>query len=244
MDCKKAYHAIGGTEYDITDKISLNIEGYYKWFTQLTNLNPNKIFEDNQDNMNIADVFKKDFIVESGRAFGADVVLKYTTKKVYLWTAYSLGKVTRWNGFDTYFPIFDRRHNVNIISTYSFGEDNSWEASLRWNLGTGLPFRRTKGVGELTTINSIGEDYVSANNSDLTFLYEDLNTGRLPTYHRLDINLKKTIDSKRNKNMSWEIIAGVTNAYSQQNVFYINRVTAETVYQLPIMPSIALSWRF
>ena len=155
-----------------------------------------------------------------------------------------MGKVTRWNGFDTYFPVFDRRHNLNIISTYSFGEDDSWELSLRWNVGSGLPFKKTTGVGEITTINSIGEDYVSANNSDLTLLYEDLNTGRLPTYHRLDLNVKKTIKSKQYKNMSWEIIGGVTNAYSQQNIFYINRVTAEKVYQLPIMPSLALSWRF
>ncbi len=241
---QKAYHIIGGTEYDISKKIALNVEGYYKWFTQLTNINPNKIFEDNQANKNESDIYKKDFIVENGEAFGVDVVLKYTTKKFYLWTAYSLGKVTRWNGFDTYFPVFDRRHNLNIISTYSFGEDNSWEASVRWNLGSGLPFKKTTGVGEITTINTIGEDYVSANNSDLTLLYEDLNTGRLPTYHRLDLNVKKTIKSKRNKFMSWEIIGGVTNAYSQQNIFYINRVTAEKVYQLPIMPSIALSWRF
>lgn len=241
---QKAYHAIFGTEYDVTKKISLNIEGYYKWFNQLTNLNPNKVFEDVASNSKVDDVFKKDFIIESGQAMGADFVLKYNTKKFYFWSAYSLSKVTRWNGFDTYFPVFDRRHNVNIISTYAFGKDESWEASVRWNLGSGLPFKKTTGVGEIPVITSIGEDYVSANNSDLTLLYEDLNTGRLPTYHRLDINIKKTIESKKYKNMTWEIVGGVTNAYSRQNIFYINRVTAEKVYQLPIMPSISLSWRF
>ena len=147
--------------------------------------------------------------------------------------------------FDTYFPVFDRRHNLNIISTYSFGEDDAWEASLRWNLGSGLPFRKTIGVREkFPIINSVGENYVTANNADLTLLYEDLNTGRLPTYHRLDINIKRTIESKKYKNMSWEIIGGVTNAYSRRNIFYINRITAERVDQLPIMPSLSLSWRF
>ena len=241
---QKAYHIIFGTEYDLTKKVSLNIEGYYKWFNQLTNLNSNKVFEDIASNSKVDDIFKKDFIIESGQAMGADVVLKYSTKKFYFWSAYSIGKVTRWNGFDTYFPVFDRRHNVNIISTYSFGKDESWEASVRWNLGSGLPFKKTTGVGEIPTISAIGEDYVSANNSDLTLLYEDLNTGRLPTYHRLDINIKKTIESKKYKNMTWEIVGGVTNAYSRRNIFYINRVTSEKVYQLPIMPSIALSWRF
>ncbi len=241
---QKAYHAIFGTEYDLTKKVSLNIEAYYKWFNQLTNVNPNKVFEDSPENNDVDDLFKKDFIIESGQAMGADVVLKYNTKKFYFWSAYSIGRVTRWNGFDTYFPVFDRRHNLNIISTYSFGEDESWEVSLRWNLGSGLPFKKTIGVGEVPVINTVGEDYVSANNADLTLLYEDLNTGRLPTYHRLDINIKKTIESKKYRNMSWEIIGGVTNAYSRRNIFYINRVTSERVDQLPIMPSISLSWRF
>jgi hypothetical protein len=241
---QKAYHAIFGTEYDLSKKISLNVEAYYKWFNQLTNLNPNKVFEDIADNSKVDDLFKKEFIIESGQARGVDVVLKYNTKKFYFWSAYSLSKVTRWNGFDTYFPVFDRRHNVNIISTYAFGKDESWEASVRWNLGSGLPFKKTTGAGEIPVITTVGEDYVSANNSDLTLLYEDLNTGRLPTYHRLDINIKKTIESSKYKNMSWEIVAGVTNAYSRDNIFYINRVTAEEVYQLPIMPSISLSWRF
>ena len=44
--------------------------------------------------------------------------------------------------------------------------------------------------------------------------------------------------------MKWEVIAGVTNAYSRENIFYVNRVTQEKVNQLPIMPSLAFSWRF
>lgn len=241
---QKAYHVIFGSEFDLSKKISLNIEGYYKWFTQITNVNNNKIYEDVAENYQIPDYFKNDFLIESGRAMGADLVLKYNTKKLYLWAAYSIGKVTRWDGFDTYFPVYDRRHNVNFISTYTFGKDKSWETSLRWNVGSGLPFKKTEGVGEVTNISGLDDNYTTANNSDLTFLYEDLNTGRLPTYHRLDINLKKTIEPKQHNHMKIELIAGITNAYSQKNIFYINRVTSETVYQLPIMPSIAMSLRF
>ena len=58
------------------------------------------------------------------------------------------------------------------------------------------------------------------------------------------MNLKKTFESKRYKNMKWEIITGVTNMYSRQNIFYVNRVTNEKVYQLPIMPSAAVSLKF
>lgn len=241
---QKAWHAIFGSEVDISDNVSLQFEAYYKWFTQMTNINRNKIFEDNDVNSQIDDLYKKDFIVESGQAYGGDIVLTYNSKKLYLWGVYSLGKVTRWNGFEYYAPVFDRRHNINFIGTYTFGKNEDWELTARWNLGSGLPFRQTVGVYEEPVIENINDDYTTGNAGELTFLYDNQNNGRLPTYHRFDMNLKKTFGSKKYENMEWEIITGVTNMYSRQNIFYVNRVTNEKVYQLPIMPSLAVSLRF
>lgn len=241
---QKAWHAVGGFEIDVTKKIKLNIEGYYKYFNQMTNINRNKIFDDNAENSDIDDLFKKDYIIESGFAYGGDFVFKYTTKQLYIWTAYSYGWVRRWDGFQEYAPVFDRRHNINLIATYTFGKDESWEVTSRWNLGTGLPFKQTAGVYEEPIINSIDGDYTAGNAQELTFLYEDGNNGRLPTYHRLDINIKKEIAFENNENVRIEIIGGVTNVYSRKNIFYVNRVTNEKVYQLPIMPSLAVNFRF
>ena len=241
---QKAWHAVGGFEFDLSKRMTLQLEGYYKWFDQMSNINSNKIFEDTDVNSQIDDVFKKDFIIESGQAWGGDVVLTYNSKKLYVWAVYSLGKVTRWNGFDTYAPVFDRRHNMNFIATYTFGKKEDWELTGRWNLGTGFPFKQTNGVYEVPNVNSIDDDYWTNNAGDLTFLFEEGNTGRLPTYHRLDVNLKKKLESKKWKNLKWEIIAGITNAYSRQNIFYVNRITNEKVYQLPIMPSLAISMKF
>jgi len=60
----------------------------------------------------------------------------------------------------------------------------------------------------------------------------------------MDVNVKKTIEFEGNKNLKWEIIAGVTNVYSRNNIFYVNRVTNDKVYQLPVMPSIAMTLKF
>jgi len=240
---QKAWHAISGFEFDLSNKLTLNIEAYYKWFTQMSNINSNKIFDDVASNK-VDDLLKKDFIVESGQARGVDFLLKYNTKKVYLWAVYSLGKVTRWNGQDTYFPVFDRRHNINLVGSYNFGKNNSWEITARWNLGTGFPFKQTIGVGEVTNFTNLNQNYTTSNSNQLSFVYEKNYSGRLPTYHRLDLNVKKKVSSKKYDNMKWEIVAGVTNAYNRNNIFYVNRVTNKKVYQLPIMPSIALSWRF
>ncbi|PLX06529.1 MAG: TonB-dependent receptor, partial [Marinilabiliales bacterium] len=143
-----SWHGIGGVEVDVTNRINLNVEGYYKKNMQLTNINRNKIFEDTPENYDKADYYKKDFLVEEGAAYGVDFLIKYDYKRVYLWFVYSLGYVTRYDGIVDYVPHFDRRHNVNFLATYTFGEDLNWEASARWNLGSGFPFTQTSGYYE------------------------------------------------------------------------------------------------
>ena len=75
----------GWLEFDLTERLNINTEGYVKQFTQLTNFNRNKLFPDNVTYSGEPDAFKKDFIVETGRAVGADVVVKYEERETYLW---------------------------------------------------------------------------------------------------------------------------------------------------------------
>lgn len=239
---QKANHAILGAEYDLTDRISVNVEGYLKRFTQLTNTNRNKVFNDDPD-VDAPDIFKKDFIIETGDAYGVDFVLKYSSKKLYLWGVYSLGKVTRWDGVRTYAPIFDRRHSVNLVGSYKFGKNNSWEINARWNYGSGLPFTQTQGYyNKLDFSNGTGSNVGQENSSELAIAYASLGGGRLPSYHRLDLNIKKTVTLGENSML--EINLGATNLYNRDNIFYVDRVTTEKVYQLPLLPSLGVSLTF
>ena len=228
---EKARHLITGVEYDVSNKIDFQLEGYIKDFTQLTNINRNMV--SNTDNQ---------FIVESGIAKGIDALVKYKGQKLYVWAVYSLGMVTRTDGENTYFPHFDRRHNVNFVTSYKFGKNASWEADFRWNLGSGFPFTQTQGFYEnLTFSDGINTDYTTAN-GELGIEYAELNKGRLPYYHRLDASISKKM--KLNKKINIDITASVTNAYNRENIFYFNRVSFERVNQLPIMPSIGASITF
>ena len=239
---QKAVHYIAGFEFDITEKLNLNVEGYYRDFTQVTNLNRNKLFPDDAANFFRPAVLRKDFIVESGWAAGADVVLKFEEKNTYLYLVYSLGRVRRWDGFAWYDPVFDRRHNINFVASQKFGEKRTWEVSMRWNLGSGLPFTQTQGYYQATgTSDGIASDYLTQNADALTIQYGGLNEGRLPYYHRLDFNVRKDI---KFKNSALELNAGVTNAYNRANVFYIDRITAERVDQLPILPTFGIDFSF
>lgn len=226
---QKALHAIGGVEIDITNNIELNIEPYVKEFTQLINLNRNK-----------QDVEEPNFVTESGRAVGLDFLLKYQSPKWYIWSTYSLGKVNRDDGEQVYNTNFDRRHNVNFLATYSFGRKKSWEASMRWNFGTGFPFTRTQGFYQLIDINKQGIDFdYLKENGELGIVYSSKrNDGRLPTYHRLDLSIKKSI--KLFKYGSLDITAGVSNVYNRQNIFYFDRVQYKRVNQLPVLPSVGM----
>ena len=110
---QKATHALLGFEYDLTKNLTLNVEGYYKWFTQLTNVNRDQVEVpttgfSQQPTSN-------DYIVETGDAYGVDVLLKYRHKEFSIWAVYSLGYVTRWDGTQEYWATFDRRHNVNLV---------------------------------------------------------------------------------------------------------------------------------
>lgn len=67
---QKAEHAILGVEYDLSNRLTVNVEAYYKNFSQLTNLNRNKIY--NSNTAGVPDELKLDFIVEKGNAKGLD----------------------------------------------------------------------------------------------------------------------------------------------------------------------------
>ena len=239
---QKAWHAIFGFELDLTKRIDLNVEGYLKRNTQLTNLNRNKIYDDNSDNADEPDMLKKDFIVESGDAYGVDLTLKYDYKRTYIWMVYSLGYVNRFDGIVTYNPHYDRRHNINLVATRTFGKGLDWELSARWNFGTGFPFSRTAGFYEkLPLTDGVGSSIPSAN-GEIGILYGEKNEGRLPTYHRLDLTLKKSFELS--KNSIFEVTVSVTNAYNRENIFYFDRVKYQRVNQLPVIPSIGANLTF
>lgn len=238
-----SWHNIIGLEYDFTNHFSLNLEGYYKYFPKLTNINLNKLYEDDAEFSDVDDVYKKDFLVESGYAMGVDVLLKYSKNRIYLWGVYSLGKTERWDGFNYYAPVFDRRHNINLVASYTFLKDRSLELNLRWNYGSGLPFTPTEGYYQGENFgDGVTTDYTTSNTNELSFLLGDLNSARLPTYHRFDVTIKKRFEFK-NKNLL-ELTLGVTNIYDRENIFYVNRVTNDKIYQLPVLPSVGLSFKF
>lgn len=238
-----AWHAVGGVEFDLGKFVTLNIEGYYKDFTQLSNINQNKQYNDVSQFDDIPDELKKDFIIESGKSYGADFLAKFQKNRMFLWATYSLGFSKRHDGYEFYYPVFDRRHNVNLVAAYQLGKKKDFEINVRWNFGSGLPFTPTAGSYQNETFDEgVTTDYTNSNTNDVTLIMGKFNSERLPSYHRLDVTVKKGFEFKNKTNL--DINVSVTNAYNRKNVFYVNRVTNEVIYQFPIMPSAGISYKF
>jgi hypothetical protein len=238
-----AWHAVGGFELDLGKYVTIDIEGYYKYFNQLSNINQNKQYNDEAQFDDVPDELKKNFIIESGRSYGVDFLTKFQKDRMFLWVTYSLSKSQRYDGFTYYFPVFDRRHNINVVASYQFLKKKDLELSIRWNFGSGLPFTPTAGAYQNETFkDGVTTDYTKTNTDDVTLIMGKFNSERLPAYHRLDVTIKKNFTFKNASIL--ELNASVTNAYNRKNIFYVNRVTNQVIYQFPIMPSFGVSYKF
>ena len=239
---QKSNHYIFGAEYDILRNFNLNVEVYYKTMDNLISVNRDRLYADDAEHIEKPDYMKKEYTVETGKAYGADFSLKYDDGRLYVWTIYSLGKVERTGETKTYAPHYDRRHNINVLINYQMGKSRDFELSFRWNYGSGFPYSPTSSVVELLNFsNGINADYISQN-GNMTTIYGDLNSKRLPNYHRLDISAKKRFEI--GKRSILEVNLSLTNVYNRNNLFYYNRITSQRVDQLPIMPSLGVTYTF
>ncbi|NCX96157.1 MAG: hypothetical protein EBX41_07050 [Chitinophagia bacterium] len=232
-----AFHLVGGVEFDIKD-VELNVEPWIKIFGQIDELNRNKLFGN-----------EPDFVAASGRASGIDLSAKYNQNRVYLWGAMGY-QMVKYTGIgpdgikQTYPTPFDTRFNANALASYALGKKKDWEVSVRYNIHSPFPFTQTQGFYENVGFGAagLGSDPLRQNGS-LGILYaNDINGGRLSWYHRLDISGKRHIVFANKSTM--DITAALTNAYNRNNIFYVNRITNGKVYQLPLFPSINVTWNF
>ncbi len=244
---QRSVDAIFGAEVDLPKNIELNIEPYYKFFWHVLAINQYK--EATTD---------PDFLVEHGPTFGMDVLLKWNYKGFFFYATYSLAyaylndgpdKLSALNygdhvfadGSQIYSPYYDRRHNVNLVASYDFGKNRSWEISARWNYGSSFPFTQTQSFYPYNPFsNGIGTNIINTNGNLGVVYATQINGGRLPAYSRLDLEAKKIITIK--KRFKIEVNVSVSNAYDRDNIFYFDRITYTRVNQLPILPSLGLSF--
>jgi hypothetical protein len=245
---QKSNHVVAGFEFDILKYFDLNVEVYQKFFNQIVNVNREKVFDDNTPNLSRPDIQKKEFIIEQGRCQGFDAALKFEKKRFYFWAVYSLAYNKRWFGNTStneileYAPNFDRRHNVNLVTSYTLGKTKNWEINGRFNYGSGFPFTPTQGfINQLNPQGNINYNFNTANGY-LNYVPGVINSSRLPDFARLDIGVKYRYHI--NPKTTLETNFGATNIFDRRNIFYVDRFTFNRIDQLPFLPNLNVSLQF
>lgn len=183
-----------------------------------------------------------------GDVAGLDARVEITAGPVYSAVSYGVSKVeylTRVPALEfafgesetRYSPPHDRQHQLSFIGGFSFRD---FELNVRWQFGSGLPFSESMGFDRFIMLDSLVN--VTTEPGSERVLYSRPYTGRLPTYHRLDVTMEYGIDLTRAVRLTAQ--AGAINAYDRLNFFYLDLFTLRRVDQLPLIPTFGLKLQY
>lgn len=232
----RAWQAIGGTEKWLNPSRFVRVEGWLKTYERLPASSLN----------NDPAVQGDEFIVTRGQSYGVDVLLRQLeSEKVSGWLAYSFGVSTRDGPEGRFAPVQDRRHNLNIVTSYR--ASGKWSYGARLGFGTGTPF--TDVVGQL--VRRRYDPVTNSFNTGASGVEREpiggvRNAARYPIFQRLDLSFTRTSTGRR----TWAPYVSVVNAYNARNVFtYVfnyakNPPTRSTFSQFPLLPTagVSVSW--
>ncbi len=217
-----AIHYIGGLEILPAPNLSINIESYYKIMHNLAIVNDQKFFESDPD-----------LISGSGRSYGIEFETKYQLDPFKFTGSYAWMRAFKDVRGKVYSPRYDSRNNINLSLEADLG--SGWAASAVWSYTSGLPFTQIAGYYDRLTIDQLADNQFLLDSYNPFVLLGEMNTGKLPDYHRLDLSLSKKIQIER---LKMYIDLSVLNVYNRNNLFYFRRDTGERVNMLPFLPSV------
>lgn len=218
----------------------LNI--YYKSMNNLASLK-----EGYENMVNITDIENKMVSGGKGTAYGAELTL---SKNTGLWTgsaSYAYSKATRQfeqiNNGKVYDYEYNRPHNVVLSISRQLGK--AWLLNAVWILQSG--FLYTPAVGKQYVL-----DINDPSKTNVELIFGEKNSVRMPVYHRLDLGLNYTTQTKRGNKAVWTFsIYNLYNRKNPYNFYYDNDNNAANLtdytkslqlyqtYFFPIIPSVS-----
>ena len=182
------------------EKLFFSVEAYYKSMRNLIGYEEGTNLFFNTD-------FESRLVQGTGRAYGAEFLLRKEAGKFTGWVSYTLSWSSRnfdqINGGEWFPSRYDRRHNGAIVTQYALGK--RWAASLVWEFISGARF--TPVIGQYVVFAP------TLTGVDLVPLYSRINEVKLADAHRLDLGLK--FKSKPGKKFQWQWFVGVYNVYNR-----------------------------
>jgi hypothetical protein len=228
----RAVHVVAGYSRQPVEWLDVAVEGYYKHLSNLA-IAEWTAYPRLTTRLQLAD----------GRVWGLDARVEIRTKSFYGYVNYGLSSVIYnakqpsiqlWFGSETFRfrPAHDRRHQINAVGTTRLA---GFDVNLRWQFGSGLPFNRALGFDGFVLLDR--DVNVFESEGDRRVIYERPFNGVLPTYHRLDVSIDRTL---RFGPVDVTIQASAINAYDRANIFYLDVFTLRRADQFPFIPSLGI----
>ncbi len=198
-----------------------------------------------------------------GEAYGAEFFVQKKEGRLTGWVGYTLSWNNRQfeelNGGRAFPFRYDRRHDLSVVGNYDFSERIGLSGAFVYGTGNAV----TLPIYTYTTVNPQAGTHWSNNYyPDRIETSTEKNSFRMTNYHRLDLSVSFR-KKKRWGERSWVI--SVYNAYWHRNPYYMevgpewvctedsnggtscgygDRLVVSEVSILPIIPSVAYTFKF
>jgi len=229
LDFERSVHAVAGLEWNITDVISLDVQGYYKHMDSLVNSTA-RTAENGETPDEPYDNSAKGYV------YGGEIMLRHNfTDRFFGWIAYSISRSMRNDGPGTPYRLFDMDQTHNVIAVASWQFYKGWRLGGRFQFTSGEPYTDITG----SVFNADAGTYMP--------IYDPQNKNgkRTSPYHRLDLRLDR----------EWVFNTWILTTYLdvQGVYYYANDIGMTYNYdysergafkELPILPSIGIQAEF
>ena len=222
-----------------------DVELYYRTMRDIFELDP---FLPDAGGLDYPDLFR----VGEGYAYGAEFMFEKRVGRLNGYIGYTYGQTWRkFEGYNTellsedgkarfYPPKYDRSNDVKLILNYNLSR--KWKLTGAWVYATGQAY--TSPTGRYAR----QDDPFSSDGPDDALVVEEINSARLPAYHRMDVSFSRA--GKFFKMGTSELQIQIINVYNRKNVWFTqfdfgeNPVNQEDVTLLPTIPAISYTVKF
>jgi len=252
--------AIGLARDFLDPSFTISLEGYYKSMKNIISYKEGSSFLMIEDpNNNKTDFHYEDAVtVGDGYSAGLELLIQRKFGKLTGWIGYTLSytkyKFDELNNGKEFFPRHDRRHDFSIVGIYKLNETVTLSAT--WVYGTGDAITLAQSRYSAHTHNPMGNSNVdiykqfSYFDSRYANHYNDKNSFRMESYHRLDIGVQFHKKLKKGRERTIEV--SLYNAYNHYNPFFYytaynyqtNENELRQVTLFPILPSVSYYLKF
>ncbi|MBE0556542.1 MAG: TonB-dependent receptor, partial [Proteobacteria bacterium] len=225
---EQADHYIVGISGSLSENLSVNLEGYYKYYRSLIVYNRTKI-----------EPADPDYIQGTGQSHGGEMTVRSKVAFVDLYASYALSWATIDNKGFEYYPRYDRRHHLNLLAVAHLFRGLDFTA--RWEYGSGFPYSQTIGYYDALLLDDALPGPFEQETGTPFYQLGDKNAARLPSYHRLDLGMAYNFFPA-----GFDVTIGVDvlNVYDNDNIFYVDRQTGQRVNMIAFYPSATVTVRF